>query len=577
MLHLELRVPSELTDQVVDRLVEDDTVTNVAVLPGGFRKPPGCLVLADVARENASSVIEDLKGFGLAEHGSISIHAVDTLLSAEADRAEKAAPGAPDDGVVWESVEQRLREDSRLTWVFLVFITLAGLIAGAGRILDQPILIVGAMVVGPEFSPIAAICFGLARPRASILPRAVGTLVGGFGVALVVCTVVWSVAHLFGAFTPAQAGTGELTDFIVRPDGWSFVVACLAGVAGTLSLTTAKSGPLVGVFISVTTIPAVGAAAVCLASGVWSEVGSSLSQLGLNVLGLVLAGTATLLLQRSVWSRIGPPSVDTLRAASGVPAPFDGAGCAPLADPGRRARTGVASPVRRSRAPPVRGQGSAHLLRTTMHHEHLFRPGGADFGTLAKEASMPGHTPARWDLPDDPSLDWLRKRAKLLRRAYADPAADRHDLAVELVTTYDPPAPVGPIPLARAQRVLARAFGFAGWSKLREHLAVIDAFSRPMKAELADESPVDRFLRTVCLSYTESAAAEHAAEMLRAEPSLDTASAHAWPRAVAPQSWPGSWTTTQPPCGAEGGPHALATLALSRLLPAPARRRRPGR
>lgn len=318
VLHLELRVPSELTDQVVDRLVEDDTVTNVAIVPGGFRKPPGCLVLADVARENASSVIEDLKGFGLHKEGSISIHAVDTMLSDEAERAEKAAPGAPDDGVVWESVEQRLREDSRLTWVFGVFITLAALIAGAGRILDQPILIVGAMVVGPEFSPIAAICFALARPRAAMLPRAVGALVGGFAVALVVSTGVWALAHFFGAFTQAQAGSGVLTDFIVHPDAWSFVVAALAGIAGTLSLTTAKSGPLVGVFISVTTIPAVGAAAVCLASGIWSEAGSAMAQLGLNLLGMLLAGSATLLLQRVIWSRVRP-SVATLRAASGAP------------------------------------------------------------------------------------------------------------------------------------------------------------------------------------------------------------------------------------------------------------------
>ena len=31
----------------------------------------------------------------------------------------------------------------------------------AGRLLDQPILIVGAMVVGPEFGPIAGFCFAI--------------------------------------------------------------------------------------------------------------------------------------------------------------------------------------------------------------------------------------------------------------------------------------------------------------------------------------------------------------------------------------------------------------------------------
>lgn len=304
VLHLRLRVPDDLTDQVVELLHGDETVTNVAVVRGGFSQPKGCLVLADVARENATDVIQQLRGLDLQHRGSISIDEIDTILSDEAARVEDVAPGAPDDGVVWVSVEQRLREDSRLSWAFIAFMTLAALIAGAGRITDQPILIVGAMVVGPEFSPIAAICFALAHPRLGMLPQAVRSLVTGFVVAAGIATVVWSVAYHLGAFTRDQASTGELTDFIVRPDGWSFAVACLAGIAGTLSLTTAKSGPLVGVFISVTTIPAVGTFAVCLACGVWGEAASALAQLGLNLLGMMIAGTTTLMVQRLVWRRI---------------------------------------------------------------------------------------------------------------------------------------------------------------------------------------------------------------------------------------------------------------------------------
>lgn len=304
VLHLRLRVPSDLTDEVVALLSADETVTNVAVVPGGFTKPAGCLVLADVARENATGVVKGLRDLGVSHRGSISIEGIDTILSDEAARAERAAPGAPDDGVVWVSVEQRLRDDSRLSFAFIAFMALAALIAGTGRILDQPILIVGAMVVGPEFSSIAAICFALAHPRISMLPVAVRSLVAGFGVAAALATAVWVVAYHLGAFTQDQATTGNLTDFIVNPDGWSFSVACLAGIVGTLSLTTAKSGPLVGVFISVTTIPAVGTIAVCLACGVWGEAAAALGQLGLNLLGMMLAGTVTLVVQRLVWQRV---------------------------------------------------------------------------------------------------------------------------------------------------------------------------------------------------------------------------------------------------------------------------------
>ncbi len=304
MLHLRLRVPEDLVEDVVDELEADGTVTNIAVVPGGFRQPPGCLVLADVARESATSVIGRLRDHGLSHRGSISIDEIGTILSDQAAKAERIAPGAPDDGVVWVSVEQRLRDDSRLSWAFVAFMTLAALIAGTGRILDQPILIVGAMVVGPEFAPLAAICFALAHPRLGMLPVAIRSLATGFFVAASVATVVWTVAYQLGVFTREQAGSGNLTDFIVSPDGWSFAVACLAGIAGTLSLTTAKSGPLVGVFISITTIPALGTFAVCLACGIWSEAFSAVAQLGINLLGILIAGTATLLMQRLVWHRV---------------------------------------------------------------------------------------------------------------------------------------------------------------------------------------------------------------------------------------------------------------------------------
>jgi hypothetical protein len=158
----------------------------------------------------------------------------------------------------------------------------------------------------------------------------------------------------------------------------------------------------------------------------------------------------------------------------------------------------------------------------------LFRPDGADIGTYAKEGVMPEstHPAARWQLPDDPSLEWLKGRAKRLRREYADPAADHHALAVELVTTYDPPAPSGDLPLSRAQRVLARAFGFAGWPRLREYLTALDTFARPMDASAADDGPADRLLRRGTLSYSEWSDVEDARAMLAADPALATASAY---------------------------------------------------
>ena len=135
--------------------------------------------------------------------------------------------------------------------------------------------------------------------------------------------------------------------------------------------------------------------------------------------------------------------------------------------------------------------------------------------------SMP--EPVRWTLPDRPDPEWLRRRAKQLRRAAVAGDAD----AVALVAAYDPGDAV--VTLARAQLVLARAYGFAGWPRLVEHIAARLELSRDMHATVAagdpPDSDVDGFLRLACLSYTEPAVAGAARARLDADPSLATRSA----------------------------------------------------
>jgi uncharacterized hydrophobic protein (TIGR00271 family) len=98
-------------------------------------------------------------------------------------------------------------------------------------------------------------------------------------------------------------GSHPATLFISRPNVYSIIVAVLAGIAGVLSLTTAKSGALIGVLISVTTIPSAANIGVASAYGDWSELAGAAEQLLLNLFSIVAAGVATLSLQRWVFAR----------------------------------------------------------------------------------------------------------------------------------------------------------------------------------------------------------------------------------------------------------------------------------
>lgn len=71
----------------------------------------------------------------------------------------------------------------------------------------------------------------------------------------------------------------------------------------TLSLTSAKSGALVGFAISVTTVPAAANAAVAFAHGAYRQAWGSTGQLLLNLLGIVPAGTFTPVVQKWLWAQ----------------------------------------------------------------------------------------------------------------------------------------------------------------------------------------------------------------------------------------------------------------------------------
>ncbi len=306
MLHLQLTVPSDRTREVIRLLAGDAAVANLHVHSGASRKPVGDVIECDVAREGASAVIEALRDLGLERDGAIVAHQPDLVLSAGAREAEKAAPGLDSDAVVWEAVEARTSEEVTLSFTYLVYLTVACCLAAVGVLLDSPILIVGAMVVGPEFGPIAALCVAAVERRRDVFVRSLTALVVGFPSAMLVTVVFTWVMTALGYFNEAML-TAErpLTSFIWRPDALSFVVAFLAGIAGMLSLTTSKSGALVGVLISVTTVPAAANASVALAYGVWYEFLGSTGQLALNVSGIVIAGILTLTVQRRWWSRRG--------------------------------------------------------------------------------------------------------------------------------------------------------------------------------------------------------------------------------------------------------------------------------
>jgi len=298
VLHLRLIVPTELRDVVISELLASPGVVHIVAGVGSATQPEGELVMCDVAREATDAVVERLQDHGVHRRGAIMIDTVEVAVSDAAAAAEAAVPGHGGDSLVWEHLEARTRDDAALHVSFVVFMSVAATIAAIGILLDSAVLIIGAMVVGPDYGPLAALCVALVRRRRHNAWVALRTLSVGVGVAAFVALGATQLFRLT-SIAPDSYDVGErqLTAFVSRPDALAAVVAVLAGVVGMLSLTEGRSGALIGVLVSVTTIPAIGNIGAAAAYRSWDEVAGAALQLAINVTGLVVAGVFTLYLQ----------------------------------------------------------------------------------------------------------------------------------------------------------------------------------------------------------------------------------------------------------------------------------------
>ncbi len=297
MLHLRVIAPEELRDSIIDVLRSEVGVANIVLHPGAALDPPGDEIAADIARECANDVIKQMKALDVHHRGAITLEVLDTVLSSKAHEAEDEAEGDPADAVVWDELIGRTREEATLSVTFLTFLTLACLLTAIGVVTDSTVTIVGAMVLGPEFGPLAALSVALVQRRLELARRAGMALLVGFPIAMGVTAIATMAAEAVGWLTVDVVAHVDEVDFIFKVGPLSFVVALLAGAAGMLSLVSAKATGLVGVFISVYTITAAGFAVVAATVGQWDVAAKSVLQLAVNLVGIVIAGVLVLVLR----------------------------------------------------------------------------------------------------------------------------------------------------------------------------------------------------------------------------------------------------------------------------------------
>jgi uncharacterized hydrophobic protein (TIGR00271 family) len=239
----------------------------------------------------------------VAQCGGITMTELEAAVSAAADRAQAEILTPEFATIVWEEVSARTSDDSALSVSFGALMVLAGVIAAIAVVTNNPVLVVGAMIVSPDYGPMAALSVALVNRAYGQAWTSLRALALGFPMAALAALLLTLAARGLGRIpTPYLAGDRPLTGLLIGANLGAFVVAFAAGAAGIIALGRAKSGAVVGVLVSITTIPAASNVGVALAMGNPSEAGQSLEILLVNLAGLLAGGVLTLLATR-VWAR----------------------------------------------------------------------------------------------------------------------------------------------------------------------------------------------------------------------------------------------------------------------------------
>jgi uncharacterized hydrophobic protein (TIGR00271 family) len=293
MFNLRAYVGSDRVDAVARALHEHPGARHI-IVSGVTVDTDVALITAELDDESADAVVVELTALGV-DAGDLSIARVQVVrpMTPEGYTLEV---GSHRDTLVWSEVADQAIENVGVRPSNLAYMAVAGVIAAFGVLEHSAILIVGAMAVSPDLLPLTAAAVAIVARRPLLLGRAAGTLLPGL-----VTTVVaaWLVTLALRAAGVVHADTDIHTGVVYSLAHVSVATVCVAaaaGVAGMLSFET-RASFAVGVAISVTTIPAAAYVGVAAGLTAWDGAAGALAVLGVNLVVLLVAGTATLGLQ----------------------------------------------------------------------------------------------------------------------------------------------------------------------------------------------------------------------------------------------------------------------------------------
>ena len=178
---------------------------------------------------------------------------------------------------------------SRLSWIFIILIILASVVAAVGILRNNVIFIIGAMVIAPVLGPNVALSLGTTLGDGGLSKRALTTIALGI-------VTVFVFSAIVGMIFKVNTQIPELVSRTEVNFG-DIVLALAAGSAAVLSLSSGLVSALIGVMVAVALLPPLVTTGMLVGAGHWDLVTGSLLLFLVNFICVNLSGVITFIAQ----------------------------------------------------------------------------------------------------------------------------------------------------------------------------------------------------------------------------------------------------------------------------------------
>jgi uncharacterized membrane protein len=294
---------SRALHEVAQALEPVAEIITIALDESAGVKPRGGVLEIQALNRSSDEVLRRLRPYAELGEVVIRIGAAGSIIDVQRQRIidEDA------DIMLWEEMEQNLRNEGRISFNSVTLMALGGAIAAAA-VAAPPLLrvfgLLASSIIAPAFAPIAGIPLGVVLRRFGVVRRASVAACTGYAVAAAAAALTFLLLRAMG-----NSGTRRISPEVVELlglDSVMVVISVAAAIAGALMIVSLRDVYVIGSLVALALVPAIAAAACAAVTGEWSIVLKALALVVLDGALVILCGGAVFWLEQARVHRRRP-------------------------------------------------------------------------------------------------------------------------------------------------------------------------------------------------------------------------------------------------------------------------------